>query len=338
MSNNNINEAGFVAVIWVCLVLGSCFVVTRLILQYRVDRRWRTDDFLVLAAWILYLANGILWTVIYKQLYYIMAVSKGTISLADLPLNIEWIERRYLRGQLAGYLISYTSLWLIKLSFVFFFQHLGNRYRLQRILWWAVLAFVIASYGVTLVNCSSAHSIWYERVSLKVATSMDIVSDAAIILLSGNVMWRAKVNRPKKLGLVAVSFLTAFIIVISLIRLFLSVGETGIMNPAWLVFWNVVEVLVALAAVSGLSFFTFYTKLKKPRSTREYESFDSSKRWFFHSRANYSNGSQRENGSVNQESYQKNDSGVDMPVQSQTPNHTAFELYKVETHDLNIQL
>jgi hypothetical protein len=96
--------------------------------------------------------------------------------------------------------------------------------------------------------------------------------------------------------------------------------------------------VLALAAVSGLSFFTFYTKLKKPRSTREYESFDSSKRGFFHSRANYSNGSQRESGSVNQESYQKNDSGVDMPVQSQTPNHTAFELHKVENHDLNIQL
>lgn len=124
--------------------------MARLILQYRVDCGWRADDFMVLAAWILYLANGILWSVIYKQMYYVMALSQGTINMLDLPSNIGWIERRYLRGQLAGYLISYTSLWLIKLSFVFFFRNLGNRYRFQRVLWWAVLVFVVACYGATL--------------------------------------------------------------------------------------------------------------------------------------------------------------------------------------------
>lgn len=146
-------------------------------------------------------------------MFYITTLTTGPIDFSNLPENIAAIEVRYLRGQLAGYLLSYTSLWSVKLSFIFFFRHLGNRFRAQRILWWVVLAFVIACYGGTLgvldyacemasfedsigqfhsfppssakVNravteaCASAYSIWYERVSLKVSTSMDIVSDAA---------------------------------------------------------------------------------------------------------------------------------------------------------------
>ncbi|GLA89730.1 hypothetical protein AtubIFM56815_004218 [Aspergillus tubingensis] len=222
----------------------------------------------------------------------------GSIDYSNLPKNIAAIEVRYLRGQLAGYLLSYTSLWSVKLSFIFFFRHLGNRFRAQRILWWVVLAFVIACYGGTLgvldyacemasfedsigpfhssfpsrsakVNravteaCASAYSIWYERVSLKVSTSMDIVSDAAIIVLSGHVMWRVKIDIRRKLALIGVSFLTAFIIIIALVRLELSVSGTGILSPAWLVFWNAIEICVAIMMACLASFWTFYTKLKR---------------------------------------------------------------------------
>ncbi|GLA59077.1 hypothetical protein AtubIFM54640_009809 [Aspergillus tubingensis] len=178
----------------------------------------------------------------------------GSIDYSNLPKNIAAIEVRYLRGQLAGYLLSYTSLWSVKLSFIFFFRHLGNRFRAQRILWWVVLAFVIACYGGTLgvldyacemasfedsigpfhssfpsrsakVNravteaCASAYSIWYERVSLKVSTT--------------------------------------------LVRLELSVSGTGILSPAWLVFWNAIEICVAIMMACLASFWTFYTKLKR---------------------------------------------------------------------------
>lgn len=57
-------------------------------------------------------------------------------------------------------------------------------------------------------------------------------------------MWRVKINLWKKVALIGVSFLTAFIIIIALVRLELSVSGTGIMNPAWLVFWNAIEICV----------------------------------------------------------------------------------------------
>ncbi|PLB43283.1 hypothetical protein P170DRAFT_451345 [Aspergillus steynii IBT 23096] len=282
MANNYIDEATFVAVIWVCLTITFFFLLAQLLLQYQIDRKWRTNDVLLLAAWLLFLGNCIVWSVCHKQMFLVSTFTTGAIDYATLPPNIASVMERYLRGQLAGYL-SYTSLWLVKLSFVFFFRHLGNRFRAQRILWWVVLAFVISCYAVTLgvldyacemasfeeslELCASAHSVWYERVSLKISTSMDIVSDAAIIVLSGNVIWRVKINLWKKLALIGVSFLTAFIIITALVRLLLSVSGTGILSAAWLVFWNAIEICVAIMMACLASFWTFYTKLK--RSARD---------------------------------------------------------------------
>ncbi|KAE8392892.1 hypothetical protein BDV23DRAFT_170550 [Aspergillus alliaceus] len=279
MSDNYVNEVTFVTVLWICQTITFFFVLIRLVLQYRIDRQWHTNDVLILAAWLLALSNGTVWSIVYKQLFQVLALSEGPIDLSHMPPNIGWTMKRYLRGQLASYLLSYTSLWLIKLSFIFFFRKLGNRYRTQRVLWWGVLVFVIACYGGTLgildyecemaslensiERCTSAHSIWYERVSLKVATTMDIVSDAAIIILSGNVMWKVQINLTKKVALIGVSFLTAFIIIIALVRLLLSVSGTGILNPAWLVMWNAVEICVAFIVSCLASFWTFYTKLKR---------------------------------------------------------------------------
>ncbi|KAE8340780.1 hypothetical protein BDV24DRAFT_151673 [Aspergillus arachidicola] len=280
MAGNSIDEVTFMAVIWVCQTMTFSFVFVRLAFQYCIDRHWHINDMLILVGWLLSLGNGIVWSTVYKQMFQVLLLNPGATDLSSIPANIGWIEERYLRGQLASYLLSYTSLWFIKLSFIFFFRKLGNRYRAQRVLWWVVLFFVIACYGVTLgvldyacemssleesiELCTSAHSIWYERVSLKIATSMDIVSDAAIIVLSGNIMWKVQINWPKKLALIGVSFLTGFIIVIALVRLLLSVSGKGILNPAWLVLWNAVEICVAIIVACLASFWTFYIKFKRP--------------------------------------------------------------------------
>lgn len=132
---------------WICAGIQSLFVLTRFILRLKIDRRWVPEDILVLVAWILSLSNTCLWTVVHGQLYFAIKLSKGQIQLTQLPENIAWVMTRYLRSQLAGYYLSYFSLWCIKLSFIFFFQKLGNKYRLQRILWWSVLVLVILSLG-----------------------------------------------------------------------------------------------------------------------------------------------------------------------------------------------
>ncbi|GAB1191850.1 hypothetical protein APSETT444_001033 [Aspergillus pseudonomiae] len=150
--NSTIDEVTFVTILWVCLTISFFFVIVRLALQYRINRKWHTSDFMILVAWLLSLGNAIAWSSMYKQMYQVISLSKSstTIDFSKVPPNIAWMQKRYLNGQLSAYLLSFTGLWLIKLSFVFFFRQLGNRYRTQKILWWVVLVLVIACYGGTL--------------------------------------------------------------------------------------------------------------------------------------------------------------------------------------------
>ncbi|PIG83976.1 hypothetical protein AARAC_008633 [Aspergillus arachidicola] len=251
MAGNSIDEVTFMAVIWVCQTMTFSFVFVRLAFQYCIDRHWHINDMLILVGWLLSLGNGIVWSTVYKQMFQVLLLNPGATDLSSIPANIGWIEERYLRGQLASYLLSYTSLWFIKLSFIFFFRKLGNRYRAQRVLWWVVLFFVIACYGVTLGV-------------LDYACEMSSLEESIVIVLSGNVMWKVQINWPKKLALIGVSFLTGFIIVIALVRLLLSVSGKGILNPAWLVLWNAVEICVAIIVACLASFRTFYIKFKRP--------------------------------------------------------------------------
>lgn len=64
-------------------------------------------------------------------------------------------------------------------------------------------------------------------------------------------MWRVKIDIRRKLALIGVSFLTAFIIIIALVRLELSVSGTGILSPAWLVFWNAIEICVGKSSLEN---------------------------------------------------------------------------------------
>ncbi|KAL4738635.1 hypothetical protein BDV11DRAFT_170848 [Aspergillus similis] len=284
MSEYNIGPTAFLATIWVCVGVQCVFLVCRLVLRVKLDRRWLAEDMFVLISWLLSLANTCLWTVVREQLYLFTAFTRASDLGSDmqLPANISRMATRYLRSQLAGYYLSYLSLWCVKLSFVFFFYKLGSKYRLQRILWWTVLVLVIASFGGCmgmlnyscglssfedmLENCSNAHSIWYQRVSLRVAPALDIVTDAAIIFLSGNSLWRTRITGLKKIALIGISLLTAFIIIIALIRMILGQSSSVMVDPAWLNVWNAIEILVAIIVACLASFWTFYNKSKQSKS------------------------------------------------------------------------
>ncbi|KAA8641867.1 uncharacterized protein ATNIH1004_010806 [Aspergillus tanneri] len=71
-----------------------------------------------------------------------------------------------LREQLTGY----SSLWSVKFSFLFLLRKLVDR------------------------NCITGHSIWLGCLALKIAMSLDIGTDAAVIVNSGNVLRRTKIN------------------------------------------------------------------------------------------------------------------------------------------------
>jgi hypothetical protein len=120
----------------------------RVYVRIKVFRKLSTDDYLVFLAWLLALVNAAIWQARAKQLYLGISISSGQTSVLPLDL-LDQIEK-FLRAILAAHLVQYTALWCVKLSFLFFFRGLGRNIRVQRIIWWSTLAFLISSYAVCI--------------------------------------------------------------------------------------------------------------------------------------------------------------------------------------------
>ncbi len=136
------------AIQWTGVVLSLSFMIFRVYVRLRLFRRLFPDDGFVVAAWLFYVALGIIFQTQINSMW--IAINVG--SNRQEPLSPEYIERVnvFVRLQIGTWVLSLTALWLIKFSFLLFFRKLGNHVRRQRILWWAVIGFTLASYVVCI--------------------------------------------------------------------------------------------------------------------------------------------------------------------------------------------
>lgn len=95
------------------------------------------------------LGSAALWQVEVSVLYEHYAVAAGHI-----PLSKEFVERDTVlfRCLFAFNILCYTSICLIKLSFLLFFRRLGSRTNSQKVWWWCVLIINALAYITYIAN------------------------------------------------------------------------------------------------------------------------------------------------------------------------------------------
>ena len=126
--------------------MSLCFVLFRSFVKIKSFRKLFSDDFLVIAAWIMLLAFAVLWQVMAPTLYEQYAVESGQ-KLPDLGFISR--DTHFLRSITPFTIFFYSCLWTVKLSFLLFFRRLGGRVRGQRIWWWCILVVTV----LTWVSC-----------------------------------------------------------------------------------------------------------------------------------------------------------------------------------------
>lgn len=138
----------FKAIQWTGVVLSLSFMIFRVYVRLRLFRRLFPDDGFVVAAWLFYLALGIIFQTQISSMWIAINIDSNRQD----QLSTDYIERVnvFLRLQTGTWVLSLTALWLVKFSFLLFFRKLGNHVRRQRILWWAVIGFTSASYVVCI--------------------------------------------------------------------------------------------------------------------------------------------------------------------------------------------
>ena len=129
-------------------IIALVFVLVRTVIRFRYQKQFLLDDaFLYFGVICLCAAVGLLMQ-FSEAMYMSEALNMASVSyeLDDLQLLSQF--DKYSDVYLA---LTYTTLFSVKLSFLFFFRILVRRVRKMAIYWWTVLAITIVAWPVSIV-------------------------------------------------------------------------------------------------------------------------------------------------------------------------------------------
>lgn len=134
----NLSQRGLIAVVWTGLALGVTFAALRIFTRLRRVNRLLVDDYLVLFALALLLANAILLTLQAPHLYYMLENPTGA--------DIKYHTLTYTDFQFALILVFFSVLWTIKFSFLALYYVLFDGLRTYRRVWYGIAVFTFLTY------------------------------------------------------------------------------------------------------------------------------------------------------------------------------------------------
>lgn len=134
-------------ILWGGTAISLCFFIFRIVVRIKYFRRVYVDDFLVLGAWLMLLASAVIWQMQQDAMYTQFGLTAGLVL--PTPEIIE-AEKTFLRSQVAILFLFYSCLWSVKLGVLIFFRRLGQKVKGQKIWWWCVFGFTLATYATCI--------------------------------------------------------------------------------------------------------------------------------------------------------------------------------------------
>ncbi|KAJ5436960.1 hypothetical protein N7445_007845 [Penicillium cf. griseofulvum] len=257
------------------IVLTSLVIAARFAGSIRSFKDIKTEDYLLLVAYIFFLELSILYIYISPVILRIAEVTAGTIppyaTLPDDGLKLQTV-----------FFVTTSSLWIclwmIKFSLLAMYKRLlvGRKYLIA---WWIIMVFcVLFIIGCILsswLSCSSFQS-WFtagkcntERdhraavISLYYSYAVDIITDLAIMILPIRLIWNLQMKPRQKLS---IGGLFCF-----------GWGDTanGVPAPSWLALWGTIEgsIAVMIGCCPGL-YRVVKTAISPSKTSYPYDSYN----------------------------------------------------------------
>ncbi|KAH8699444.1 hypothetical protein GQ44DRAFT_764685 [Phaeosphaeriaceae sp. PMI808] len=283
-----IKQPVFTAVIWTGTCIASVALAFRFYVRFRTFRRLLADDFLAGFAWIILLATAILWQVITPDLYELMEV---TAAMRLPSENFVENAERYMKGSLAVLFLFYVGLWSIKMSFLVFFYRLGDQVTYYRVSWWIVTIFTVSAGFVCLgdiqyhcladplmkvvTKCLSRDAIMFQNVTLKVNCTLDVFTDALIMMLPISILWNVRISMSRRIALGGIFSLVIITMAIAIVRVTVTTEgkntskDNKQVESTWLYTWHFVESCVAIIVACVASFRALFTNKERAREAFE---------------------------------------------------------------------
>lgn len=263
---------------WGGTAISFLFILFRVYVRMKAFHKFYADDFFVLLSWLLLLATAIIWQFVSSGLYQMLAVESG--HLFPLPATFSTDSEKYLRSSVPIIAFFYTGLWSVKLSFLLFFRRLGNKVRGQKLHWWIVTGFTVAtwctcigsiqynclvpSFEKIIRNCGGSSGLNFERITMKINCAMDVLTDAMVMSIPIAMLVKVRINMRQKLALAVIFSLVVITMVFAIVRVATLDSLTERPEQTWMYMWSGIENTVAIIIVCLTSYRSIFTRQELP--------------------------------------------------------------------------
>ncbi|ORX99200.1 hypothetical protein BCR34DRAFT_139961 [Clohesyomyces aquaticus] len=267
--------------------MATIAVAFRLVIQLRSRGKLYLDDFFVLAATVFLLVETGL-------LYHLCSWIWIEQALAINPMNFVLFTRSeimslltFLDSENAWLAVAWTSIYLVKLSFLaFFYKLVRNVSRNLTVFWWAALVVSTGAWVFTtfenIINCGTGSSMRcfpYPRHNIAIGISssvVDVLSDLMILSIPILLLRNSQLRTGQKYRILAFLCLSVFMIAFAIARAFGGMHRdyAGVLtfHATWAHVWLHLEASVAVIMGGLTAFRTMFS-----REVRSQESSGSSK-------------------------------------------------------------
>ncbi|KAF2144310.1 uncharacterized protein K452DRAFT_211591, partial [Aplosporella prunicola CBS 121167] len=260
--------------IWVFTSIATLLIIFRFFVRIKTFRRLYADDIWVAAAWVTAFSSTIMWQVFSEDMYRAVPV----MSRKEWPPTQKSLESTTItKNACAAFtMLFYTSVWCIKLSFLFFFRRLyQNAGHVMRI-WWFLVAMVIATWAVAMgtidyrcefgpylsqidkCGLQSASRSQRIMISLSFNCATDILTDLAILCIPISMLWKTKISLKRRLALGSICSFTLITMIITIARAVAMTRFSTSFDVTWMEMWSFIQLFSALTVACLGSFRTLF--------------------------------------------------------------------------------
>ncbi|KAL9085165.1 MAG: hypothetical protein Q9159_004847 [Coniocarpon cinnabarinum] len=232
----NLTVGDFRVVIWVETGVAILFVLTRGLLRLHSRERPSFDDAFVVFALLCMVISSALYTPVLPAVFLLSDLEKGRVKQPPAKFMAE--ERRYLKYQFAIIILFWTTIWMVKGSFLAFYKQI---------------------FSGQFIG-------WQRAACLYYATAADIFTDLLIMALPLSILWQLRMNKKTKMAL-GLLFLVGFVIILfAILRLVYTRPKHAHVNPKWLAVWSSTESCIAVGVSCAPPFRKFLVRRGQQQS------------------------------------------------------------------------
>ncbi|KAK3316869.1 hypothetical protein B0H66DRAFT_306861 [Apodospora peruviana] len=247
------------ALIWTSFSTAFVFVALRTGIRFKVADRLTPEDYWIFAALAALLTLCTLETIQLPSLYYLTAVTAGSINITtDIVSKTE----DYLRYEFPIVILFWTVLWCVKAAFLALYHKLFRDLPIYRRLWYVLATFTFLTYGGCVVSlsvscgdirnffkfaqCARPENIFASNASVYYSTVIDVFTDLCIMAMPIGLIYNVKISAKQKAGLVAVFGLCFVMIAFAIIRAKQVLVPQFFVNLTMLMVWSTLAASVSV--------------------------------------------------------------------------------------------